>query len=548
MRLPLSQRGVPRRAVLASGGATVGAVVLGALPVHASDSSPSARDGFFAESTVWASGEDGVVTHFVYGLAVTPGDTVLAFSEARLTRADDGAHHVVCRRSIDGGVTWGDTIAIETSEGEASWVNPTPLVDRRTGRVFVFYALNVDNAASRVFFRASDDDGLSWSDRSEVSGLFEGDDQNRTFHLPGPGHGIQLADGRLVQQVWHRRSVEFPADQRRYGVGVIVSDDHGATWRAGGVVPVSPTYPVNESRLVQRPDGSIVLNGRYSSAGVHPRITAVSIDRGESWSPLVFDSSIAHFTAVDASLTHYTGSPDGNAVSRTLFSRPDSTTQRENLTVSISYDEGCSYPYSRTVYTGRSSYSDIARLSDGTILVLYGKDIAENNVVDHVALARFDLTWLTGGKDSLHRGPRIREFRQPAETARRRISGGAAAVVADLTASGYRLLRYTAGAAGDYLELSVPVPLPGAYVVTARCRQDAAAGVVSASIVGVGTGEAFAPAIDVGVGFREFSCGQFAIARPGVYLLRFAVDGPGAGGGTGLDLDYVRLTLAPRGR
>ncbi|MEN3609053.1 sialidase family protein [Plantactinospora sp. ZYX-F-223] len=548
MVLPISRHGVPRRTVLAAGAAAAGAAVLGARPALGSGSTPVARDGFFAESTVWASGEDGVVTHFVYGLAVTTRDTVLAFSEARLSRADDGAHHVVCRRSVDGGATWGDSIAIEASEGEESWANPTPLVDRWTGRVFVFYALNEHNAASRVFFRFTDDDGRSWSDRSEVTGLFDGDEHEWTFHLPGPGHGIQLADGRLVQQVWHRRGVAFPADQRRYGVGVIVSDDHGATWRAGGVAPVSPIYPVNESRLVQRPDGSIVLNGRYSSGGVHPRITAVSVDRGESWSPLVFDSSVAHFTAVDASFTRYTGGPGSHAVSRTLFSRPDSTAARENLTVSLSYDEGCSYPYSRTVYPGRSSYSDIARLADGTILVLYGKDVSTNNAVDHVALARFDLAWLTGGEDSLRRGPRIREFRLPAETARWRVSGGAAEAVVDPNASGYRLLDYAAAAPGDHLELSVPVPLPGVYVVTARCRQDAAAGVVSASIVGVGPGETFAPAIDVGTAFREFSCGRFTIARPGTYRLRLAVDGPGPGGGTGLGLDHIRLTQVPPGR
>ena len=56
-----------------------------------------------------------------------------------------------------------------------------------------------------------------------------------------------------------------------------------------------------------------------------------------------------------------------------LFSRPDSPT-RWNMTVSVSYDEGSSLRYSRTINPNRSYYSDLARLSDGTIVLLYGCD------------------------------------------------------------------------------------------------------------------------------------------------------------------------------
>src|SRR6185437_7359906 len=47
-----------------------------------------AGSGTFAESTVWASGEDSRATHHVYGFAVTTLDTVLAFSEARIDPYD----------------------------------------------------------------------------------------------------------------------------------------------------------------------------------------------------------------------------------------------------------------------------------------------------------------------------------------------------------------------------------------------------------------------------------------------------------------------------
>lgn len=530
---------VSRRSFLAAGGTIAGAALLSAAPARASQPAATTADlGWFAESTIWASGEDGRVTHFVYGLAVTPKDTVLAFSEARISKADAGAHDLVCKRSTDGGNSWSDTITIERSDGTQSWTNPAALVDRSSGAALIFYALNSGNESTRVFVRTSPDDGRTWSDRIELTALFDGNPQEWTVHMPGPGHGIQLRDGRLVLQLWHRRGISFPVDERRYGVSVIVSDDHGATWRDGGTIPVDPVYPVNESRLVERADGSLVMNGRYSSGGVHPRIAAVSTDRGETWSAPIFDSSVELYTAVDSSFTRFVSPP---GLSRTLFSRPDSATARQNLVVSVSYDYGCSYPYGRVVYAGPASYSDIAHLADGTILVLYGKDLNAANTVDHVVLARFDLAWLTSGQDSLPGRPPLEEFRYQGESLR--VVDGDVAVVADPNASGYQLLEHVGAAP---FELSVPVPRAGTYDLAVRCRQTGDSGSTQVWLDGRPVGVAFTPVLDPGVGFVEFPCGSVTLTNAGPHVLRFAT-APGPGGGQRLDLDYVRFTAGSGG-
>jgi len=75
---------------------------------------------------------------------------------------------------------------------------------------------------------------------------------------------------------------------------------------------------------------------------------------------------------------------------------------RRNLTIRLSYDEGRTWPVSRTLEAGTSGYSDLAAGPDGTIYCLYeavfpGADLFRQTTL---RLARFPLTWLTNGKDS----------------------------------------------------------------------------------------------------------------------------------------------------
>lgn len=526
----MEHRGFSRRGLLLAGGMITGAAAL------TGTAAATGRPGRFAESIVWASGENGRQTHFVYGLAVTRRDTVLAFSEARIDRGDDAPHDIVCRRSTDGGRTWSETIMIEPSDGMQSWTNPTPVVDRRTGSVFLCYALNHENVSTQLFLRRSDDDGRTWGDRIELTALFDGNPAEWTVHLSGPGHGLQLRDGRLVVQVWHRREVSLPVPERRYGVGVVISDDHGKTWRAGGALPLDVTYPINESRIVERPDGSLILNGRYASSGVHPRIRSVSRDGGDTWSAPVFDSAIRHYTAVDSGFAGYLPTRE---VSRTLFSRPDSTTARENLTVSLSYDSGDSFGVERVVNPGRSSYSDLGFLSDGTILVLYGRDVNEFNAVDHVVLARFDLTWLTRGEDSLATGPRRHGIRLQAELLPVLPTGDRPEPVPDPNAAGYALLSHAVGPAGGSLDLALDVPRPGTYRIAVRVKQHRTGATTRLLLDDVPQGDPFDTALTEGEGFAEFDCGEVRLGH-GRHRLRFHTEA-GTADST-LLLDAVRLT------
>ncbi|MCC2686869.1 MAG: exo-alpha-sialidase, partial [Paenibacillaceae bacterium] len=84
------------------------------------------------QSVVWEPEEGDVMTHMVFGLAVTARGTICAFAESRIYYSDDGAHNLVLKRSIDGGLSWEPVIFIERSVDGECWANPTAITDRVT--------------------------------------------------------------------------------------------------------------------------------------------------------------------------------------------------------------------------------------------------------------------------------------------------------------------------------------------------------------------------------------------------------------------------------
>lgn len=372
---------------------------------------------------LWAKQDEGIARYHVFGLVRSVRGTLLAFAEARLQRGDHDPHHLVVRRSHDDGRTWERNIIVERADGafwaaqgqpgkRECWTNCGPVVEERSGRIFFFYALNEgsrDQRFTRVFYRCSDDDGLTWQSggqgdgRVEVTHLLADNPHGWTFHMPGPGHGIQLRhqqgrqasrNGRLVLPFWHRRALS--ATPRRYGVSLLVSDDRGRTWQRAGDAGVQ--HGMNESRVVELADGRLLLNARggagerdgqpFSTLG--QRVWTWSDDAGDSFQPPVVRLEFDYQrNGCDSSLIRYdpTGRDRGNVL---LFSHPDHPSQRARMVVSVSEDAGQTWAHHRQLHDGPSGYSDLVVLPDGTIGLLHGKG-------DHVAFARFTLAWLRSG-------------------------------------------------------------------------------------------------------------------------------------------------------
>src|SRR5262249_21951912 len=165
---------------------------------------------------------------------------------------------------------------------------------------------------------------------------------------------------------------------------IIYSDDHGKSWKLGGVVGPD----CNESQVVELTDGALMLNMRSYRAS-HRRLVSQSKDGGLTWSKPVEDSALIE-PVCQASILRCPG-----AKGAIFFSNPAST-KREKLTVRLSRDEGKTWPTARELHAGPAAYSCLAVLPDRTIACLYER--GEKNPYETITLARFPLSWLTEGR------------------------------------------------------------------------------------------------------------------------------------------------------
>ena len=98
-----------------------------------------------------------------------------------------------------------------------------------------------------------------------------------------------------------------------------------------------------------------------------------------------------------ASLSNFTNRLDHDR-NRLLFSNP-ADIERRNMTIRLSYDDGRTWPVFRQVHAGPSAYSCLTVLPDMTAGCLYER--GDQTPYEKITFARFDLEWLTQGKDSL---------------------------------------------------------------------------------------------------------------------------------------------------
>lgn len=312
---------------------------------------------------VFVGGQDGYHTYRIPSLITTPSGTVLAFCEGRKGSAGDaGDIDLVLKRSEDGGHTWGP-LEIVWDDGENTCGNPCPVVDRQTGVIWLLLTHNfgadteqqIVNGTSQgprtCWITRSNDDGKSWSKPVEITSQVKRPDW--TWYATGPGVGIQLRNGRLL----------VPCDNKVAGSKilqshVIISDDHGKSWRIGGIVGPD----CNESQAVELSDGTVMLNIR-SYRSNHRRLVAYSKDGGLTFTDPIEDPALVE-PVCQASILRL------GSDKRIAFSNPASR-RRENMTLRISHDDGKTWPEAIQLYPGPSAYSCLALLPSGELGCLY---------------------------------------------------------------------------------------------------------------------------------------------------------------------------------
>ena len=345
-----------------------------------------------AHTEVFVAGADGVHTYRIPSLLVAPGGTLLAFCEARKVSSHDASPtDLVLKRSRDGGTTWSPLQVVVRGVGAEAIMNPCPVVDGDAVLLFCMNAHKTEHGRHRHLLVRSRDDGATWAPPEDVTDALGND----TF-IPGPGVSIRLRCGRLVVPGYVG---DYGADRKRVASHscVVYSDDGGGSWRVGQPV----AYPMsNESQVVERSDGALLLNWRIQKQGAeHPgcRGTALSRDGGQTWEPPLLNRDLNE----DPCQAGFIRWPGAEAPARLLFSNPDTGPSRGEgarirMTVRLSEDDGRTWPCARLIHAGPSIYSCPAVLPEGTITLLY--ECGDAARYERIRLARFPLGWLQQGR------------------------------------------------------------------------------------------------------------------------------------------------------
>lgn len=324
----------------------------------------------FPHQDLFVGGREGYNTFRIPALVTSRRGTVLAFCEGRrLDARDFGDIDLLLRRSTDGGNTWGPIQIIHNEEGRITLGNPVPIADRVTGEIHLVYARDGET----LLYRTSRDDGATFSAPVDITAPVRAMTAANAIEwkhvLPGPGHGLQCANGRLVVEVKTSGHTRGGPTRR---VGAIFSDDHGRTWKPGGWVP--PTRgETSESTLFETADHTIVMDTRWHNGPT--RLVSRSRDGGLTWSAPEPVPALPDPVCEGSILRASEDPAERRVYFCNLASAPSASEiiagRRSRLVLRASDDDGATWPLTRVIVPGPAGYSDLTMAPGGNLLVLF---------------------------------------------------------------------------------------------------------------------------------------------------------------------------------
>lgn len=342
---------------------------------------------------VFKAGEDGYHTYRIPAIVRAKNGDLLAFAEGRKNgRADHGDIDIVLKRSSDGGRNWGRMQLVQDELADPTgrvWIgNPTPIVDLldpvHPGRIWLVFT----RSNERMFVILSDDNGNTWSKRREISQTALKPEWD--WCAAGPVHGIQLERGphagRLIAPCDHRNKVIDSL-----GSHLVYSDDHGQNWKLGATdthAKDDPLHP-NECVAVELVDGRVYVNSRdHQGSDPANRTIAYSSDGGSTFDGTFVAEPNITSPIVQNSTVRLAAKDRGDADNVLIHSGPGHKTERQDLTILASFDEGKTWGRKTVLHRGPVAYSDLVKLDGGRVGVLFE---AGRKLYDEILFATFSL-------------------------------------------------------------------------------------------------------------------------------------------------------------
>ena len=358
------------------------------------------NDTLFTRTELYHPGDYGSANYRIPAVITAQDGSIVIVTDKRKYNEGDLPQDIdiICNRSTDGGHTWSEPYTIAQGTGVNHGFGDCALAwsNDENGLIAVFVGgVGLWNSTPsnpiRSYKSYSYDNGQTWTEPEDITHFIFGDDCVVTEHQTwrasffGSGNGLRTSTGRIMFVAAIREG--SAQSLNNYAV---YSDDNGVTWQVSGRASVGG----DEAKVTELVDGRILMSIRHGGK----RWYNISSDGGETWQPNVSTWNDITAPACNGDLIRYTSVNQGHNKSRLLHSVPYGT-QRTDVTVYISYDEGETWPVSKCIVPYSSAYSSLCILPDGTI-GLYVEEQPTGTSGYSTVFYNFSLEWLTDGNDT----------------------------------------------------------------------------------------------------------------------------------------------------
>ncbi|WP_242909888.1 sialidase family protein [Actinomadura terrae] len=408
--------------------AAVGGTALLAPPASATDDPAKDRDQYHTVDVLFRGANqeslNGVSYHTfrIPAIVRTNAGTLLAFAEGRAkSNKDYGNINLLYKRGVRNGARPEDWSGLKEAVGSGmgTWGNPTPVVDRSNGTIWLFLSWNAadksqsggDNPDTgdpttaitkwgerRVYVMKSTDDGQSFtgangeSAPTDMTGTLlpekKADGKPWAWDAMGPGAGLYMDNGTIVIPAQHRN---------------IYSTDHGRTWKVQKL-----GEETGEATVTQLDDGSLYRNDRPTgnSWNQHKRRWVARGGLTGQFGAYTWDDQLLD-PKNQASVLHYNNT-EPDAPRRTLFLNSASTETRQKMRVRVSYDNARTWERSRPFSEGpkppyyggaEGGYSSMAKTADNMVGALVESNLNTDDKASSrsILFRKFNIPWVVNG-------------------------------------------------------------------------------------------------------------------------------------------------------
>lgn len=334
------------------------------------------------------AGDDGAAAFRIPGLVTTNKGTLLGVYDVRYNSSVDLQEHIDIglSRSIDGGKTW-EKMRLPLAFGEYGGLpaaqngvgDPSILVDTKTNTIWIVAAwthgmgnqrawwssqqgMDVNHTAQLVLVKSTDD-GKTWSEPINITEQVKHPEWY--FLLQGPGRGITMEDGTLVFPI------QYIGKDRIPNAGIMYSKDRGETW----TIHYHARTNTTEAQVAEVVPGILMLNMRDNRGG--SRAVYTTSDLGMTWKEHESSRTALPEPVCMASLISVKAADNVLGKDILIFSNPNTTNARKNITIKISLDGGNTWAHQLLLDEGENwGYSCLTMVDKETIGILYESSVA----------------------------------------------------------------------------------------------------------------------------------------------------------------------------